>query len=428
MAAFIQPNYPSHTQAVELSTRGGEEFDKNVSRDSSFRLGVPSGDLTTSWQFELRDFHKDIVPGTTVNRNRGLYFRFEPKHQFPYRTLHIDSVHLPIWGMMSHVVGKVEWIIEGIPDPQPTNLGFSYTPIDRVAFTGFLVGWDCDSPLDVLNKYYKLLTASIDPRIAERMITFEKSPAGAFFPVIHIPGVTMVIRRLPSNSLYSERFDRFFGRGVHNVLHGYGAPNAGLDPMEFPFAYSVRLNTRLITQQLAERNFSRNLESTTQTQHIATFPLTTRTLETLGQGSHIYNAFFAVVPTLSETTLTSTKDFDAVQSVDIWFTYGENDDNLYEFFPLGSGTGFDPAADQYYSTVQSSYGGSTASLIFLTDGNWNVDQLSNYGDATTPRSWYHHLLTKELSVNMSFEATSNISVNEDMLDASLMTQIGRAHV
>lgn len=421
---MIQPRYKSHTQAVELSTRGGDEFKSNVSRDAAFRTGYQYGGLTSSWQYTIVGGHAN-QPGPTTpplpERNRALYFRFEPKHQFPFRTLHIDSINLPVYGMMSHFIGLASITIQNIPSPQPNAQGITYQDIRRVDYIGLFVGWDCDSALDVMNKYYRIMTARMDPAISKKMVTFEKSPAGALLVVVHIPNVIFRISFAGQPEFgYVDRPERFFGRGISGVNATFDKPLCGRDPMEFPFLTNIRLNTRLVTQQLSERNFSRNMEQKDQTQVIAVFPWASRTQQTVGQGPGLSKAFFANVPTLSETTLMSTKDFDSIQSMDIWFTYGENDDNLYEFFPLGR--------DSTSALIRGRsriilYGpsGIISNHDYL-DGNWYIDQQDSL--TSTPRPWIQHMAEREITINMSFETTLD-QESEDEQD--LMTRKRSRH-
>lgn len=390
-------------QAVEFSTRGGVDFTYNVSRPQEYWPEQDPKGATTSWQWEFREMHKDCFP-PFADIQRGLRLRFEPKHQFPFKSLHIDSVNLPIWGMMSHVVGKVEMFLIGLPsDPESP---YAYPEIASCYGIFTLVGWDCQNAHEVLQKYYKILTAGLNPDIASRAVEFIQTPSGAFCAVVKIPGVQFGIIFYDNNQLYQDRLNRFFGRNVNGYTASYGAPIVGLDPMEFPFVNTIRLNTRLVTQQLAERSFSRNLESTTQTQVIATFPWSSRSLEEVGNGSTIQKHFFAVAPTISKNTLTSTKDFCCVQSIDFWFTYGENDDNLYETFMPSSFDQFaedDPALPDA-SWTRVNYLNADSELLYtyeMHDGPNEVDN-GNTSDDTKNRTWTDIFFRRELSIFGTF--------------------------
>lgn len=390
-------------QAVEFSTRGGIETLNNVSRPQAWWTNSNPNGATTQWQWTFTEMHKDAIPRFAAIQ-RGLVLRFEPKYQFPFKSLHIDSVNLPVWGMMSHVIGKVIMTLDGIPAP-PTPNTYNYPDVSKVEGVFTLIGWDCQSAHDVLMKYYKILTAQVHPDIADKLLEFTSTPSGAYSAVVKVPGVTFKVDFLVQNQLYVNRLERFFGRKVNGLTSTYLAPLTGYDPMEFPFVYNIRLNTRLVTQQLAERSFSRNLESTTQTQVIASFPWTGRSMEEVGGGAAIQKHFFAVAPTISKNTLTSAKDFCCVQSIDFWFTYGENDDNLYETFLPSIEDSFTPtnvlSEDAAWSKVTTYDRSSPPVQLYtfdLKDGPAQVDS------QTVPpsRTWVDVFFRRELSIFGTF--------------------------
>jgi hypothetical protein len=392
-------------QAVEFSTRGGLEFWYNVSRQNLWYDPKPQNSVpTTSWQWTYRDAQADQNPSLFTERfqQRGVQLRFEPKHQFPFKEFRIDSIAIPVWGMRSHVIGKVVVFIDGIPEPTIPG----YTHYNQIIAILPLVGWDCQNPIEVMNKYMKIVTAKLPPNDRD-IITFTSTNTGAFRPVCKYQGVNLTITFLDSyEANYTMRLERFFGRGVNGEVFTYENPKCGFDAMEFPFLRDIRLNTRLITQQISERGHCRNLESFTQTQQIASFPWGSRNLENCGEGAGIAKPFFALSPTMAANTIKSTKDFCCIQSIDFWFSYGEDDDNLYEptLFPNFDDDPYDPRS--FYLFVEYYVGGEPNSSFTFNEGPREIDVTENNGtgNPSQPRSWADDFFRRELTIYGTFNA------------------------
>ena len=415
------------TQTVIFSTRGGNEFLSNAALGSAPNFALVPGLANRAdrkfdqWTFTAEGVDPRFVSsGGPVSNNRGLVFKFNSYYPMPVEKIQVEAVDLPRFGMQTHFIGRVTMMLTNAAatvdkSNVTVNGASSATKISlwvepkSVKIVGCWDGYDCNSPLEVLNKYRKILLASFDPSGRENYLRFVESSAGSLLVVL-APGMTLqfdihthqtddtlwnyigitiptlpIIRILPTNATkffgqltpfafhsmattygYAAAQNSYFGYSLAATNTGGQQINNNRDQMvhamgrfTFPFGHQARLNARVVANKMIDRNFSRNMSLPDSSQLIAVFPFAASKGNS-GYGANIQTNMFIKNPLKTPTDIYYNDDFKYIHSMEFWFTFGDDDLPLYEpysyftsIFPtLVDGTGY-PLNQQW--NIESTY-------------------------------------------------------------------------
>jgi hypothetical protein len=390
-------------QAVVFSTRADREFFYNdaLGQVPEGLPNVPSKSERTynewTWYLEQplpymqNQITQAILPSTI---NRGLVFRFNPAHQFPVSKIKVDAVDLPRFGMQSHFIGRVTLTVSleitprnnkrSVQDAFSTTTGFfntfqvrDWTQPSSVSLIACWDGYDCDSPIEVLNKYLKVVLASFDPWGRKNMVQFVETSCGSINMILG-PDVTVMFDihdQGTDDSIYNfsqtlkicyfetTNSKKFFGQLTRFMLFTRfkdadpsltGGPvctyykhspatqlNGGntrnnfptarvhsLGRFTFPFASQVRLNARIVGSRMFDRNVSRNLQSASSNTVIATFPFSAQKSKS-GYGAGINRNMYIKNPSKDSSEIEFISSFSHIHYMEFWFTQGSSDLPLY---------------------------------------------------------------------------------------------------
>lgn len=316
-------------QAVEFSTRGGNiEYVNNISRGTGYTLSP--GQRFKGWTWSYGKTKSDIA---STNFQRGVIFKYEPTYQMPFGSLTINSISIPRWGMMSHIGGRLRI---GIVVANPaTNLPvpddkFGPNP-SSVIYEADLVGFDCDSAYEVIQKMLDDMMAYFAPNCRSLIVTASPTRTGQIlFKTGNYTTMRMDNKACVNWGFDIQRTTDFLGNYDGTAYDNPPASYFYTGICRFPFGNNIRLNCNAVVSQAPERNVSRNMEIRTNTQHVATFPLSAGKQHSLGPGHGTRGYFTCKNPNMNPTVIKQTRAYCCVQSLEFWFTYGDNDDNLYE--------------------------------------------------------------------------------------------------
>ena len=358
-------------QAVVFSTSGGIEFTDNISRTT----------LNPNAKFKGWTWRNEVplvlhAKTTSLQNQNGPVLRFEPGREMPFESLSIDAIQIPRFGMMSHFVGPMAWeltipLLAGLTPPATATPGWG-TQATKVLVTGFFTAYDCNSPVEALRKWTRMLTKYVDPVIKDPVV-WEQGGLMDAITLTLSPGFSLKIwgdtATLANNAIGSGGYGDFWGSVINPNYIFASTTSYTLDVgvffhLNFPTAKDIRLNSKIVLHQSAERNYSRNMEKITSTQLLASFPLA-HTNTNIALPSH----FFMKNPATSPTVLKATRSNCCVDYIDFWFTYGDDENPLY-FVP---GTGF-LAAD--LKTTVTVTGGTRGTGWNATEGGFtgSVDE------------------------------------------------------
>lgn len=405
------------------------------------------------WTWEYEGLYPDTPKDKPVNQ--GLVFRFCPQKEMNVKQIQINAVSLPRLGMMTHLIGRVSivlactntstingapWPAFFVPGPTTNNQNIPLinladtTNLTRITYTSCWDGYDCDSPLEVLNKYFSVINNWFKQGLPNlpNVVDFTTGTCGSIFMRLnHGFALSFDVHRYGQvNSLYSyyptantdlqqfyvqpDRAAEFFGNNTMLRCADTTADYFNVDPhaanesrvywsfttagsntlintprgcfhslgrFTFPFAQNIKLNCRTISSALCERNFNENMQ-VRKSSVIAIFPLSADKNKS-GYGAGINRNYYAKNPSRDPTNLyyDSTSRISEIQ---LWFTYGSDNKPLYlpvHYYSYNPAVlpMFQPNATDVFTHQNHDYANVTSIQTICTSVNSQLNNRSESG-------------------------------------------------
>jgi hypothetical protein len=382
-------------QSVIFSTRADKEFFSNdvfsnvpnppgdvpYTVPTHPLLPVPAERVFNQWTWYMEGSIESMKSASEQAKQRGLVFRFNPYNQMPVSKIQVEAIDLPRFGMQSHFIGRVSMSINNFnatvgykaSTAAASDFISAWPQPNTVKLTCCWDGYDCDSPLEVLNKYKDILLSAHDPSTRDNLIKFVPTSCGSINMVLapYIQVQFDLFDQGTDESLYKYLYGsyqlayilpnnvtKFFGQltnfGFNRKAVQYGLVipssysylsqdlevgdestiNSGsqmvnsLGRFTFPFASQVRLNARVVGNKMFNKNVSRNMQDAEATTLIAVFPFSSQKTKS-GFGAGISNNMFIKNPSKGPVDIEMLGDFTHIHYMEFWFTQGSSDEPLY---------------------------------------------------------------------------------------------------
>lgn len=327
-------------QIVEFSTKDGDELEFNSSFNGKYGIN-PSTLNRYTWEYYNEGLHSDLSPYAAAQdrgTQRGIVLRFRPNYQFPFKSLSVEGINIPYYGMTSRIIGTIT--LQVTTTINATTPGWPNVEWAQLVSLWHL--WDEDNFADLFNAKMRIVCGQIDPAIAgynlEKIYRLDPVGNGDYNLVI-FPQWQVTITGVPFLNFGRERIDNFFG--TKQIVDGgfdyTGYNNILFQRTTLPRDDIIYLNSRVVVQENPDMCFSRNMQNINQTSIVASFCINedkSKSEYSRTGYPNPHRRFVAKNHMNSPVTTKVRRDFCCVHYIDFWFTYGEKQEPLYEEFQL----------------------------------------------------------------------------------------------